>query len=136
MTPKTFLLIALAAAFLAIALSGLGRGGRGFRPFLADLRFWVRQRPDSTGIGAVAETRPLLIAVPAVEEGGIDDLFDIGTRPEHSYLEPLLWLTQWSASPRADTPLAPSPAADKTPPTFSPAGDTPLTASPAMVTAA
>ena len=135
MTAKALLLIAFAAAFLAIALSGLGRGGRGFRPFLADLRFWVPRRPAPTG-GDIADIRPRLIAVPAVEEGGIDDLFNIGYRPEHAYLEPFLRLTQWSAqrSRRADTPLTTAPAAD-TPLMAAPA-DTPLTASPAMDTAA
>jgi hypothetical protein len=114
MTFGTLLLLALAAAFLAIAVSGLGRGGRGIRPFLADLRFWVRRRPDPTGIGVFAETRRELIALPAVEEGGIDDLFDVGERPEHAYLEPLLRLTQRAVerSRRADTPLTASPAAD------------------------
>ena len=136
MTPGTWVVIALVAAFLAIAVSGLGRGGRGFRQFLADLRFWGRRRPDPTGIGTAPETWPRLIAVP-IEEGGIDDLFDIGDRPEHAYLEPFLGLILWVARRplRADAPLTASPAMD-TPSTPTPTMDTPSTASQVVDTAA
>jgi hypothetical protein len=54
---------------------------------MADLRAWLRREPDPTGIGAFAEARLELVEA-GTEEGSLEDLFDIGERPEHAYIEP------------------------------------------------
>lgn len=86
MTPGTWILIALVAAVVAMAVSGLGRGTHGVRQFVDDLRWW-RREPDPTGIGAFAGAGRELEATES-EEGGVADLFDLGERPEHAYVEP------------------------------------------------
>lgn len=89
-TPQAWFLIALATALVAIAVSGLGRGGPGIRRFLADLRAWLRREPDPTGIGAFAEVGRELIGRSAAEEeeGDLEDLFTIGEKPATAYVEP------------------------------------------------
>jgi hypothetical protein len=88
MTPGTWILIALGAALVAMAVSGLGRGAPGVRLFLADLRAWWRREPDPTGIGAFAEARRELVETEDAAEGGVEDLFEIGEHPETAYVEP------------------------------------------------
>lgn len=83
MTPVTWTLIALGAAFVAMAVSGLGRGGPGGRHFISDLRAWVRREPDPTGVGAFADARRAFVEDAEFDEGGVADIFDIGHRPEH-----------------------------------------------------
>lgn len=88
MTPGTWIPIAFGAALVAMAVSGLGRGAPGARHFVADLRAWLRREPDPTGIGAFAEVRRELVEAEDVEEGGLEDLFEIGERPKTAYVEP------------------------------------------------
>lgn len=87
MTPGTWILIALAAAVVAIAVSGIGRGAPGVRQFLDDLR-WRRREPDPTRRGDLADARRERVEAAQVKDGGVADLFEIGYRPEHAYVEP------------------------------------------------
>jgi len=87
MTPTTWILVALGAALVAMAVSGLGRGGAGARQFVGDLRSAVRREPDP-GAGAPGHARHELGSRAEDEEGGLDDLFTFGEQPSNAYIEP------------------------------------------------
>ena len=88
------MLIALVAAIVAMAVSGLGRGAHGFRQFFNDLR--PGRREPAASVGTLSADR--LTGTTEVAEGGVADIFDIGERPVHAYVEPsagpLLRVTQ------------------------------------------
>ena len=86
-----WIVVALVTAVVVIVVAAMatGKSRHGIRQFVADFRSGIRRAPGAGSVGLFAGAREELSTSADAEEGRIADLFTLGERPEHAYVEPV-----------------------------------------------